>query len=1480
MLRILNEYDEAKYIFLEPPGVEGEGVEFFIGCNNKKEFHQVKRQRSTGSWTPNSLKTVLIKFWDKLKEDGVICKFISAISATDLYNLSENARSSSSYTQFKNHFLSSKPLKTTFKNICEIWNNPSPQEAYNAIKKIWFIAQDEMELCKVVNENLSGIVKGNPNNVRSALFEYVFNNIHKKLNAHGIWNYLIKSDYHPHDWYKDSSVIGIINRMNESYEQRLKSLVSYMIPKSSVEDILKKIQSNEDVIITGPAGIGKSTVILQILDHLKRKHVPFITLNIDTLNVAFTALELGKNLGLPNSPGAILNNIAQNERCVLIIDQLDNVSMVPATRPQFFDCIYDTIKKAKLFPNISLILACRNFDLENDHRFKDLIKKFKINKVKIDNLSIEQIKDYLMNLGLDYSRFDSSHFEILSVPLHLRLLSEIAKSSDDTSFTFDSVMDLYREYWKIKKKNVKIRIGDSTDWNKVIKVLCKYMSNNQVLSVHEDFLDDYSEVAEAMASEGVLIYDSRKYSFFHRDFFDYAFARRFIIEKSDISILTDDEQHLFRRSQVKQILLYERTNHPKKYFKDLKFLLNSKEVRFHIKRLILNLLSGFEDPKEEEWDVISKFMNDMGSDLYSDSWAILFGSMSWFKLLDSLGVFQEYLDSDNNQLIVKTMHLFGGVIEQTDRVAELIKPYVNKSVEWNELIIDKIVWADLRRDPYYELFLHLIDNGIFESTKRYHDNDYWDDIQYTIINKLNEGHPERSIKIFSHYLNEKLEKSIYLSQKNPFYEVIPTEAFEGNIITKMADKSPETFVDEILPIMLHLMEFNALKEGDKPWKDNIWRFKYYYGDKPYNSDELLLYSMEIALRKLASIDKRIFKRFEDILKNSDYETAHYLLIRSYYGNGRKYSDSAVDYLYANPNSLKIGYLNYPNGASMFLIKSISPHCSYLKFKKLEKLLLTYFTLIPDYYKWVCTFHHFSCEDFRSYEFRNAKAQLNLLECIPVSLRSVKVRSRINELSKIYDISAREPTEMKAVRVSSPIKEEKARVLTDDEWLNAISKYDKEGVQLEGGAFELSLLLKKIVKDEPNRFVKLINKFPDNTNVHYFNAILCGITDSNASFDTVMKVCKRCHELPDKPCGMWITQPIAKFAREELTLEALDIVTWYAVNDPDPKEELWNENNSHGQAYYGGNPTDAAINSVRGNAAFSIGKIIYYNKKLIPYFAPTLNKMVKDDSIAVRSLIPTILINMIPHDKHLAITLFNRLCNVDDDILLQTPYIEKFVYYNLKDNFRDVSNIIHRMLLSPNTDVNVVGAMAVSYASLILGDELPELRFSLYNSKYHRLGVAKAFVDYLPYSNSISLVKNILPMLFSDPSEEVRSVASTCFKKIDNNNIKDYEDLIRDFIYNSSGTFKALIYSLNKIIDLPDITIEVCEQFFKLINNSKVPKNGVGTSATAMKVSELVFRLYGQTKNNETRLRCLDLIDCMLKKHIPKIERTLSQYEND
>jgi hypothetical protein len=721
--------------------------------------------------------------------------------------------------------------------------------------------------------------------------------------------------------------------------------------------------------------------------------------------------------------------------------------------------------------------------------------------------------------------------------------------------------------------------------------------------------------------------------------------------RAALPLLRSGEQHLFRRAQVRQILVHEREADFTRYLADLRSLLTSPDIRFHLKQVVFGLLAQLSVPTEDEWHILSSLIGNPEDAFTNEVWRTLHGSTPWFLLLDSLGIVRYWLADPSEECVNRAVMLLSSVQKQLpDRVAELVEAYVGASTEWNKRLVYLAQWADVSAGRrFFDLFLLLIDQGILDEARDpiAVNGDFW-----SLIYSLPEEHPDWACKVIGHYFQRRLTLSLDVGSSHSFSwhaGTVPDSQLHAEIFMKSARGAPLTFVHEVLPFMLSIMSLTAEQTGDPPWPDPVWQYRLL--GPAYTSNAALLTAMETALTTLATNGSEAFAIVAQQLSTMDFETVQYLLIRAYAAKGVRFADEAEEYLCNRPARLRTGYSDNSYWATRQLLEAITPYCSADWLAKLEEAILNY------YPKW-----ERSVEGHRAY----GHAQLILLEGIIPSRRSAAATRRLKEWQRKFRGQSVEPPRSIEVRqVGSPLPEHAAERMTDEQWLSAVARYSHDQMralrdgELVGGTHELAQLLKEQVKREPARFAKLACRFPDNTHPAYFDAVLRGITEGGLDdMSLVLEVCKRCHQLPSRPCGRWICQPIAKLAEHPLPEEALDIIAWYATEDPNPEQEI-------GRARATGRDIlTAAINSVRGSAAEVMAKLIFADSNYVTYLLPSIERMVRDPSIAVRSCVAAVLTAVLKHDRELAIRLFEQLC-ATEDVLLKTHYVERFLFYALQ-----------------------------------------------------------------------------------------------------------------------------------------------------------------------------------------------------------------------
>ena len=231
----------------------------------------------------------------------------------------------------------------------------------------------------------------------------------------------------------------------------------------------------------------------------------------------------------------------------------------------------------------------------------------------------------------------------------------------------------------------------------MIDALTQKMSEQQVLFAPKVAADNWATDAEVMTAEHVLVevQDQNYYRFFHESFFDYAYARRFCASgRGVVEFLISTEQQLFRRAQVRQILAYRREHDVRRYIEDVREVLGSPEVRFHIKRMVASGFHQIDEPTRDEWLVLEPYL--LEGDLSRYVSGTLRNHLGWFDLLDDLRVFRDWLASGEDRFTNAAIWFLEPPDlhdSRSERIAELIAPYVDRADGWPERIIRIMSWG-------------------------------------------------------------------------------------------------------------------------------------------------------------------------------------------------------------------------------------------------------------------------------------------------------------------------------------------------------------------------------------------------------------------------------------------------------------------------------------------------------------------------------------------------------------------------------------------------------------------------------------------------------------------------------------------------------------------------------------------------------------------------------------------------------------------
>ena len=1186
-------------LVVEAVGDEAAGVEFFrTNSSGTREYHSIKRQQADGNWTisrlaqgkPPSGRSILGDLVQKIQE-GAVGVFSSGTSASELVNLLESALPSESHEGFQARIRGNAHLSGCFyKTIVPICGNA--EAAYFALRHLRVRTKLESDLAKDIERRIRSMFRmqtGAPPDttaVRLLMADFATSMLSARLTADSFLSFLCGHDILLSRLSGHSTAGTQMQRLNRLYLREVDALLinrAEIKREESTAAYSELLENGKSVMLEGTAGGGKSCVVAQIVKQLDSHDIPTLVIRLDSLTEAdHSAQAVGVRRELPDSPTITLGELAGDQPSVLCIDQLDALSIVFARQQSAWNALDELLDEARNYPNMRILFACRSFDLEQDAQLRALIADEEtVTRIRVWELSDDTIQSAIESSGLAVSPLDHQQMRLLSVPLHLYLFLEAARSGD---FDFTSKGDLFDAFWRHKARNVNNRLGAwSSVWTETIAALCDVMSERESLVAPDYALDEWPEAIEAMASEAVVQVQDGEIRFFHESFFDYSFARSFLRTNSDlVGWLESDQQHLFRRSQVRQVLTFlrDRESDRPRYLQTLSALLGHSGIRFHIKKLVLDWLHALPDPTREEWDIVDGLVDQLDG----HAWQMVSNSVPWFDVLQATERWEAWLNADEetiNQTVLLLM--MPDVLDaRSATVASLIGPFRGRSANWRLRLQRLVERGSIYTSPEMEdLVIALIQDGTLDTATGFAVNSDWWSIWYMTSTQQ----PAFTARVLGAWFDRQLGRADELDLDDPFSrspELVAYSQFSEHVISESAKRAPREFVLEMFP---RFAKFD--KRVPKEWIAGPSAFGI--------PDEQLRDALAEAMMSLAKVDPAELDSIVDAETLSETKWMHSIVLRAWSSNSDHYSERIVRYLMARPDQrLDIGYDVAAGGADIFAavsrtaVAAASAFCSDASLIELESAIRN---IAPEW------------ERERG---REGLTELALLRALAQERVGEDARQRIQELERRFPNApqrgAPQPhtREHKAQRARAPIAEEAQQHMSDAQWLSAMAQHTGDsrtfvGEQFVGGAMELSQDLKKLVAKNPERFSALVNQMEATLPPTYFEAILKGLSDNGngsgraGTLEQVCSVLRRIRDLGVQVHGVEVGWAIGALSEEALPDDIVQMLCRVALDDRDPESDDWHSARDEES------PIDQAIKSARGAAATALAQLLFADR---------------------------------------------------------------------------------------------------------------------------------------------------------------------------------------------------------------------------------------------------------------------------------------------
>lgn len=1422
------------------------GAEFTYVESGTTQVHQLKRNTTNGNeWSVSALASQnVFKAAEAHVAQGREYHFVSSVSCGNLQELADRARKADDVTQFEQNWLTSKSLSDKFTELSSASYLGTADKAWATLRGMWFQVQTEIDVVRTNTVLAESWLQGATGHlICLAVHDVLLDTLGQRVTRAVLEARLSEHGVLPVQAGTARSLIGRIGAQTSAWLSTVRvELLQPVIERDEWAHVMDALAESRLCLVSGTAGGGKSAVLEQAVTALQSGGSQVLALRLDRFESFASTTEMGQRLGLDTSPAAALAIAANGADSYLFIDQLDAVSLASGRMPQSFDVVRELIAEALTLNGIRVVLACREFDIENDHRIRSLAAREDLKKIPVDLLDDEDVTQAVGNMGLDVAQLTQSQRRLLKTPVHLVMLQTIADQDD--ALSFQSKGSLFEQFWDRKQQLCDVR-RPSVRFTAVVSRIANAASDRQALSIPIELLDegDLRRDADVLVSEHVLSRDGDRVAFFHESFFDYAFARLWVSrDQSLVEFLTRDEQELFRRGQVRQILHHLREREPERFVAELDDLLTSDQIRFHLKEAALAVLGATLAPTTEELALVLRLLNTDAA--FADRLWQQVSRPTWFTRFHDEGVVARWLDSGSEVERNRAADLLGaGAVGHGDAVAELLATRRD-----GDEYYPRLRWVARRAHLYenrciFDLVLEAVRGGGFDD----YEHELWLSAHHLV-----ELNASWAIELLSARLADH-HGAFALNERGQVSALTTREYSAAELAREAAKREPLAFVQAFVPYLQRVLAATAtVHREDRPIRDQHFMLR--FPEEEHRSDELdevLLGGCRHALETLAQTQPEQIQHVLESLAEDPYDTSQFLLYSAMIADGARYADWGSALLLEGGPRLKCGYASDGDWVARELVRAIASHLSDDQHRSLEDMLRDLH--VP-------------------YETKHSRGHtaFTFLSALDESRLTEVGRRRLGEYRRKFNMDAPQPPRgITGGSVNSPIGDDAAAKMSDDQWLGAFRRYatdEHDWSTFKGGAHELSSVLRARTAADPDRFARLALRITKDVNESYGGAILMGLGDAVEGGDPELAFAAIRHiaGFGKSSNDRWLGMALRKHYRDA-PLDLVQLVLERALHSSSPEDNAPVVVHGDGDGMRAEDLLMNGINTSRGALAESLGDLLIYDTDgtRTELVRPHLEQLANDPVLSVRSCVAHTLAASLRHAREAVLPAFRILIDTDDVILAARLVLPLMLYIgNVEPEVIDP--VIERMLESDNAEAREAGGQIAAFAALEW--ERPGLMpRAMSAGDEARVGIARVCAARFDGTSKPALAEETLLDLMNDDCDKVRETVAQLAPHLREQALRPFETLLKALVASRAydDATPQLLLTLQHAPDKVDELVLLAAQRFLTVFGREAGDIRTGAAGDAHYISELVVRGLAQSRDRSHRAALLDVLDQML-----------------
>jgi hypothetical protein len=916
LIRLINDVDGISYIQAESNGLPDIDEEISVDdvvvvyANGRRRHIQAKKnqpQNRMWSLSDRSLADELPKIRNQLESIGdTIVELASRTPFGNLQSLAEASREYPDLNAFRRG--SGKTLKDTLTALATKWER-SEEHSFYLLRRLEFASclsyedlnrQNRQDLARIVSHAdialpiLESFLNVHQSKLQSVALTIYRDDVIHLLEQRGVLKALMKNESEILEQFRQASCIG---------RTWPRTVGGRRIERVELKQLIQIIEDGADtVLVTDRPGSGKTCLLLDLADRIEQDpRYGLLFIKGDRFAKHRNEDEL-QSAGLPEDIAGLCGRLAEYRRVVVIIDSLDVLSMnrEHGTLGMFLRLI----DRLNPIPNVTVVAACRSFDLQYDPLLRD--REWK-HKVPVADFNYEEVvASLLKEWNVPEEKIDTDLRQLLALPQNLKLFEAIAARGGRFNIrTAYELQEVYLQEVVVKDPDL------GTAAMEALQCLADRLLRERTQLISPASFSCKEAIRRTLVSRGVLFEDANGgLGFSHQTLFDNLAVSSSLRRDEDlVGFIKSHPPFPFLRAAVRTFVFHLRTHAPDLFHRQISAAIHDTGIAYHFRRLIAESLAEIV-PHDDDWPLLRRlFLQE--TELFRRLFWRLQGDGWWRLLLDHwlpslsppisekewYGLFVSQLDRWMNNHPAEVVSLWRRAFSEDwgnkNELAMRITFQLHKFQHWDTEDVKELIETLVSENKTERDFLGKV-LSLYTAATNQGDDLLWQyivkDVGSEDIGRFNIGgklHCDPHVFHNKEFLNDRLSQSDLLLD-------IAIDTLEEWATKDGVDSSLHRFRSTFL--------YNS-----------SWEYRHSdYDMHPADDLTVLLSGIEHAIVHHAHTNDAWWKRREPQLRSVREEALLYFLVQAYKGNHEANVDGMAQLL-TDAQLLRYGHIEHELG---------------------------------------------------------------------------------------------------------------------------------------------------------------------------------------------------------------------------------------------------------------------------------------------------------------------------------------------------------------------------------------------------------------------------------------------------------------------------------------------------------------------------------------------------------------------------------------